>query len=167
MNPDCPPNCGALSIALRWEFRRHHFSERERLVLDWMLDCSLVCGRGQMVAPTLDAIGQLAHISRGNTHTILEDLKAMRVITCDESSGVKRYAINSHSCEWKCRERLSKPALKIALAEIRAANGLDTEFFTRANTPSLPPPSAKPPPLDAFFCAAEVSESGTATTSET
>jgi hypothetical protein len=152
-----PLDYGRMSLSLRWEFRRHHFSERERLVLDWMLDFSLVCGHDEMLAPTLDSIGELAHISRGNVHTILEDLKGMGVITSAESSGLTRYRINPDSRGWKCRERLKLPALKVALANIRASNGLDTSFFTRANTP----PPSEPPPLESFFQALPVPNSET------
>jgi hypothetical protein len=139
---------GRLSLSLRWEFRRHHFSERERLVLDWMLDCSLVCGHDEMLAQTLDSIGELAHISRGNVHTILEDLKGMGVIASAEADGVTRYRINTRSHEWKCRERLKMASLKVAMANIRATNGLDTNFFVRANTPTNGQP---PPPIESYF----------------
>jgi hypothetical protein len=153
-----PEEFARVSVALRWEFRRHHFSERERLILDWMLDCSLVCGHDEMLAPTLDSIGELAHISRGNVHTILEDLKGMHVITTTESGGITRYRITADRTQWKCRERLAQPALKIALANIRASNGLDTDFFTRAQVGG--PRNFQPAPLDYFFAPA-VSDSGT------
>jgi hypothetical protein len=38
------------AVAMRLEFRRRHFSEREHLLMSWVLDFSLVCGREDMTA---------------------------------------------------------------------------------------------------------------------
>ena len=153
------------AIGLRWEFRRHHLTERERLLADWILDFSIVCGREEMGASTLDTLGDLCRMSRGNVHTTIESLRDMGVLTTRHGeTGVVYYRINPDSSSWKARERLKLPALKCAMAELRGANGLDTDFFTRSQRGSGPAPEV--PPLESFFVSRMVSESGTVPGSE-
>ena len=145
------------AAAMRLEFRRRHFSEREHLLLSWILDFSLVCGRDDMTAPTLESLGQLCHLSRGNVHGVIHSLELMHVLQVESKGDVRRYRINSDLDGWHCRPRLSREELRFALATLREANGYDTDFFERhRETPENFPALS----LDRIF-AAPVPESKT------
>ena len=146
----------AQAVALRVEFRRRHFSEREHLLLGWILDFSLMCGREDMTAPTLESLGQLAHLSRGNVHGVIKSLELMRVLSVTREGEVTRYRLNPDTEQWSCRPRLSREELRFALANLREANGFKTDFFRKQEAAASFPPLS----LDLVFAPA-VPASGT------
>jgi hypothetical protein len=145
------------AVAMRLEFRRRHFSEREHLLMSWVLDFSLVCGREDMTAPTLEALGALVKMSRGNVHAILHTMQNANVLAVDKTGPSPRYRLNPRITEWQVTPRMSREELRFALASLREANGFDTDFFTQRTGGTGP---NFPVNLDAIFSAA-VPESGT------
>ena len=138
----------AQAVALRVEFRRRHFNEREHLLLGWILDFSLMCGREDMTAPTLESLGQLAHMSKGNVCTCVKALELMRVLTVTREGDVSRYRLNPDTEQWSCRPRLSRDELRFALANLREANGFKTDFFVKQTEAAA---SFQPLSLDVVF----------------
>lgn len=143
---------------MRLEFRRRHFNERHHLLLSWILDFSLVCGREDMTAPTLESLGALVKMTRGNVHTTIHEMVNANVLTVDKTGTSPRYRLNPRITEWQVTPRMSREELRFALATLREANGFDTAFFNR-RTGAVP---ANPPQLslDLIF-APMVPECGT------
>jgi hypothetical protein len=150
-----------LVVSLRWEFRRHHLSEHERLLADWLLDLTHVAGRDSVKVSRLDDLGGLAGMDRSHVHRGLKSLVEMQIVRAVKLEGAVAYAINTDPANWKCRFRQSRAHIREALQIIQATNGSDTQFFVRASRQQAASDAAEAPgffdqPTLPFFNAPDV-----------
>lgn len=129
-------------VSLRWEFRRHHLSEHERLMADWLLDLTLVRGRTWVKIYRLADLGRLSGIETTHVCRALRSLVEMRIVLQEEKVGFREFSINHDVESWKCRFRQSRVQVRESLQVIDAGNGADAKSFD---------PLAGPEEIERFF----------------
>lgn len=109
-----------LDQQVRMDLRRHDFKERERLLVETVLDFSLARGRAHAVIPRLDDFAGLTGISRGNVSDCLEALTAMGVVAIDGQT--YRVLPQSAIHVWRVRPRVNLEHAATLQAELEALN---------------------------------------------
>lgn len=115
-------------VSLRWEFRRHHLSEHERIVADWLLDLTLVKGRTSVKIARLQDLAGITGLDKSHVHRALKSLGEMRIVLADRKDAVMVLSISPAVNDWKCRFRQSRAQILEAMQIVEATNGSDAQF---------------------------------------
>jgi hypothetical protein len=139
--PEICAGCGvgkdelmAKILHVKIEADRRHFSERERLVLGWLLTIYARLGISDVLIARLEDLGNLVGLSRSNVHPIVERLQLYGVLRVSEVVGGKRYQVEMDTRQWQVTPRVSREDLESALSTITELNGFETTFFRRCRT---------------------------------
>lgn len=148
MNPvPIPSQIAAENIHVRIEMMRHHFNERERLLVDWLLVMRIRFGQGAVRVARLDDLAQLLGTHRGHIHEVIAALHRAAVITVRSVAGGALYSVNTDTRSWKKEVRATRHDIETALETIKELNtDGDTKFFTHsaADRWALPTAAAVP-----------------------
>jgi hypothetical protein len=131
MKPDFP----ALAAQFRQDMRRHNFTDRERRLLDLLVDLTYGRDRVAVVIAELDELGDALGMPRQNIWTALRGVRSKRVV--DVSDGrPPLYRVLPDATFWQTKALIHSDAAARALRRIEAQNGpAQAELFPPA--PSL------------------------------
>lgn len=111
-----------LARTVRMDLRRYDFKERERLVLETVLDFSFECGRESAVIPKLDDLAEITGISRGNVHACVQALKVIGVLSVEGT--VYRVLPRSDERTWQVRPSVNLARAEALSRQLRELNGV-------------------------------------------
>ena len=116
---------------VRREFRRHHLTDRERLMAEVILDLTLGWGRESIAVPDRLAFREITGITESHVSEALNDLHQMRIIRVWKVNGVPNYCIREDPdpegqtpFNWRAKARVPVRTLANSLNRIREFNGL-------------------------------------------
>lgn len=109
-----------LARQIQRSLREFHFTERERLLVEVILDYSLAAGRPAARIPRLEDFSTLTGISRGNVHSTLARLVAKGVLVT--TADLYRILPWSDLNRWMIAPRVHRAKLEAKRAELEAAN---------------------------------------------
>jgi hypothetical protein len=127
-----------LEERVKRELRRHHISERDRLVADTLCEVSFGLGLRSVKIPKLDVIGELTGLPRQHVYTTLKRLHDMRIVSVQPKQGVFLYTINANSESWKVAPRVALATILRGLETIRELNGVREEAIADTSENSAP-----------------------------
>lgn len=122
----------------RRALRRHHLSERERLIAEIIIDYSYALGRDDAYIPKDGIFVQLTGISKGHVSEVLGALDLAGVISIDRRGG--RFTFKPDTSMWKVRSRLRSEA------HIRAADRVEAWLSEAARVEVEQLHLLRPPP---------------------
>ncbi len=122
----------------RRALRRHHLSERERLIAEIIIDYSFALGRADAYIPKDGIFCQLTGISKGHVSEVLGALALAGVIRIDRRGG--RFSFQPDTSQWKVRSRLRSEA------HIRAADRVEAWLSEAARVEVEQLHLLRPPP---------------------
>jgi len=109
---------------LRRELRRHHLSERERHLAEFILDMTFGWARETIVIPQLQCFTDLTGISKSHVSEGIADLHAMRIIRVITEHGKPVYSVREDTDNWKVKPRVSTAAMANSINLVREWNDL-------------------------------------------
>jgi len=116
---------------VRIETLRHHFNERERLFIDWLLAMRVRLGKSVIRVARLEDFGRLLGTHRGHVHEIIASLHRANVLEVRAVAGGMDYTLNTDSRAWKKEVRANRADIEGALGTIVESNGDAAEFFAQ------------------------------------
>lgn len=111
-----------LASTVRLDLRRYDFKERERLILETILDFSFECGREMAVIQKLDDFAELTGMSRGNVHSCLKALVVIGVLSVEGT--VYRVLPRSAGRTWQVRPSVNLSRAEALSRQLRELNSV-------------------------------------------
>ena len=112
----------ALEARTKRELRRHHVSERDRLVADALCDVTFGLGLTSVKIPKPETLGELVGLPRQHVYTALQRLHEMRIVSVHPKEGVYLYTVNHNSEGWKVMPRVALATILRGMETIRELN---------------------------------------------